>query len=223
MYREGVIARTLVFLALLWPPLARSGAPEFSKGALVLGLQYGQGLWALDRARLVEQVGEHNSDLFIGQAKGSHAASLRLGYNILGHATLEAALTGTGWDLSQGSRGGAGFLAGLVHWHPLELVWREQTRPVPLDASAFFGLGYGIAGQERGMDGRIIELGAQASYWFSQAVGAGLFARGVLLQWGSFYLDYDRRAQAGNTIALSKGSGGAFWTLGVSLDFRFET
>src|SRR5690242_5070837 len=96
-------------------------APNFSGGAVSLGLQYGPSAWALDAAQLGRQVGQGNADTFIAQAQGSHTGTLRLGYNILGHATVEAALTATGWNLGSVSRGGGGFLAGLVHWHPLEL------------------------------------------------------------------------------------------------------
>ncbi|MBI3180698.1 MAG: hypothetical protein HYZ28_01000 [Myxococcales bacterium] len=217
------MARSVVLLAVLAPAWASAGAPDFSKGGLVFGLQYGPGSWLLDRARLTDQVGQPNADLFVGEAQGTHTASIRLGYNILGHATVEAALTGTGWNVFNASRGGAGFLVGIVRWHPMELVWRDQVRPVPIDASALFGVGYGIAGQDRGMDGAVLEVGVDADYWFSKAVGAGLFARGVLLQWSSFYLDYDNRAQPGATINLTRGSGGSFWTFGVALSFRFET
>ncbi len=215
------MTRSLAAMAVLAPLAGWAASPSFSKGGLVFGLQYGPGLWSLDRSRLAEQVGEPNADLFIGDAQNTHTASVRLGYNVLGHATVAAELTATGWNVFDASRGGAGFLVGALHWHPLELVWREQARPVPFDASAFFGIGYGIAGQNRGMDGTVLELGVTADYFFLPAVAFGLFVRGVLLQWGNFYIDYDRRNVEGNTLKLTRGSGGAFWTFGVSLDFRF--
>jgi hypothetical protein len=215
--------RLLVCFLFLAPVAAQAAQADFSNGAVILGLEYGPGYWGFDRAHLAAQVGDPLASVFVDDLQTGHTGTIRLGYNILGHATVEAMVTGTGWDLSTVNRGGAGFVGGELHWHPLELVWLKKERPIPLDASVFFGLGYGIAGERTGMDGTVLETGLTASYFFVKAVGAGLFVRGVFPQWNNFYIDYDNRQLAGNTLPLPNGSGGSFWTFGLALTFRVET
>ena len=41
--------------------------------------------------------------------------------------------------------------------------------------------------------------------------------RGIFFNWEKFYLDYNNRDVAGNTVTLSKPSGGSFWTVGLTL------
>ncbi len=216
----------LVF-ALVWVPLAAAAeAPDFSRGAVEISLQGGAGQWALDRFRLASQVDAvlpGDSAVFVADAQGGPAASLKVGYDILGHASIDAELTATGWSILDSSRGGAGFLVGMVHWHPLQLVWLKKARPVPFDSTVFFGYGYGIAGSRRGMDGNLMELGLDATYYFSRGVGVGLYVRDVLLQFNKYYLDWDNRSLPGATVALPNGSGGSFITYGLTLDLRFET
>src|SRR5438309_265113 len=115
--------RASVFLcAALLASVALASAPKFSNGAVMLGVEYGVGFFNIDSAKLAAQVGEADTAVYKADLQNSHTATLRLGYNILGHATLEAALTGTGWNIFDPNRGGGGFLVGLVHWHPLELI-----------------------------------------------------------------------------------------------------
>ena len=42
----------------------------------------------------------------------------------------------------------------------------------------------------------------------------------MFLNWSNFYVDYNNRSSPGATIALPNGSGGAFWTFGLSLTLR---
>ncbi len=72
------------------------------------------------------------------------------------------------------------------------------------------------------MDGLVLESGLNVDYFFTKALSAGLFVRGIFPQWGKLYIDYDNRDAAGGSIDLPKGSGGSFWSFGVALDFRFE-
>jgi len=195
--------------------------PQFSKGGFLFSVDYGPGLWALDRAHLASQVPEPMANTFVTDAQSTHTVTLSAGYNIRGHASVAADFTATGWNLFDANRGGAGFLAGSVAWHPLELVWmNKEQRPFPIDASTSFGVGYGIAGQHTGMDGLVLEWSTKVDYFFSRYFGLGIFARGVFLQWDKFYLDYYGRSNPGATLALPKGSGGAFWHLGIALHFR---
>lgn len=196
--------------------------PKFSQGGFLFSISYGPGFWSFDRALLGSQVGQANADVFATDAVSpSHAVALRAGYNILGHASIGADFSATGWDITQPNRGGAGFLTGFLAWHPLELVWmKKQQRPIGLDVSTMFGVGYGIMGETRGMDGLVLQWGFNADYFFARYFGAGLFAKGTFLQWDKFYLDYYERDQPGNTLPTPRGSGGSFWMLGIALTFR---
>lgn len=208
-------------LAVSAPALA--DPPQFSKGGFVLSLQYGLGLWNVDRPKLRQQVG-FLGDVFADDAQNTQAAAVRVGYTILGHATVSAELAATGWNLTEPSRGGGGFASGVVTWHPLELLYtvvlKKEKRPLPIDAGTFFGVGYGLVGQRTGMDGLVFQWGLNADYWFARYFGAGLFARGTFLSWSTFYLDYNNRSVPGNTVALPQGSGGSWWHVGLSVHFR---
>lgn len=217
------MARVLLLVCFLSSTAAFADGPDFSRGAVMLGLHYGYGLWGFDRAQLSSQVGAPNADAFLGTTPNAQAAAVRLGYNVLGHATAEAVLTATGWNLTEVTRGGAGFLIGALRWHPLMLVFPEGPRKVPFDASVFFGAGYGIVGQARGMDGAALTAGFDIEYYISRGVGFSFFARDFFPLWNSFYLDYDNRAVPGNTIAMPGGSGGSFISFGLALNLRFET
>lgn len=198
--------------------------PKFSQGGFLFSISYGPGFWSFDRASLAAQVGQQdpNFGLFLSDpVSPSHAVALRAGYNILGHASLGVDFSATGWRIDQPSRGGGGVITGYVAWHPLELVWmKKEQRPIGLDLSTMFGVGYGIMGQNRGMDGLVLQWGFNADYFFARYFGAGLFAKGSFLLWDKFYLDYYGRDQPGNTIPNIKNLGGSFWMLGLALTFR---
>jgi len=210
-------ACALLFLSLT----ASAAGPSFSEGGFVISVQYGPGFWGLDQPRLANQVGSDLAQSLITSVQNTHTVSLALSYSILGHASLGVDLTGTGWNLSESYRGGAGMLVGKVAWHPLQLVWmRKEHRPVPLDVSPFFGIGYGIAGQSTGMDGLLFETGFNVDYFFTRYFGVGFFARFVFFDFRSFYLDYNNRSQPGATLALKDGSGGTFITIGFAIHLR---
>jgi hypothetical protein len=50
----------------------------------------------------------------------------------------------------------------------------------------------------------------------------GGFYRYIKPEFDKFYIDYDRRADPGNTIDLPNSSGGKFWTAGATLGFRLS-
>jgi hypothetical protein len=215
----------MLFLAAALAGTAAWGQPpRFQEGGFVVTVQYGPGFWALDGARLAEQVDATDpggAELFLGGVRDTHTVSLRLAYSILGHASLGAELTATGWNLADPTRGGAGFGVGTLTWHPLQLVFmQKEVRPIPIDLGTWFGVGYGIAGQKRGMDGLIFEWGANLDWFFTRYFALGLFTRGVFFSWDNYFLDYQNRALPGMTIPLPKTSGGAFWTFGVSISLR---
>ncbi len=232
--------RLIGLATLLASSAALADPPNFSAGGFNLQIQYGPGFWTIDKTKLGADpgknglsVGDERAGLFTGMVNDpkhtpGHTVSLSIAYNILGHASIGADLTATGWNVFDATRGGAGFAIGKVAWHPLELFFmKKEKRPIALDFSTFFGLGYGIvggatelAGQPLGMDGLIFEWGANVEYFFTRAFALGFFVRGVFLNWDKFYLDFNNRDVPGNTIPLASPLGGSFWTVGITLNFR---
>ena len=206
--------------------------PNFSKGGFVIGIEFGPGVWAWDAARLESQITNPqrrgDGTAWAGTFPTSYALGLRLGYNILGHATVEFAFAGSGWALSDPTRGGGGFAAGVVRWHPLQLMWtllKKDPRPFGLDFSTYWGWGYGIAGYgvgvngtaALGMDGFAFEWGFDVEYWLGRSFGLALGLRGAFPFWNELYYNFDGRQGS----PLPQGSGGAFWhpSLGILLRF----
>ncbi len=215
------MVRTIYGAMLCCSLSALAASPKFSEGGFLVSIQYGPGFWGIDQPRVAAQIGVAAASAYAGELQNTHTVSLGLGYSILGHASIGADLTATGWNIATSNRGGAGFAIGRLAWHPLQLVWmQKELRPLPLDVSLFFGVGYGIAGRSTGMDGVVFETGVNADYWFARYFGIGFFARFVFLNFSNFYLDYNNRSQPGATMALKDGSGGTFITVGFALHLR---
>ncbi|MEW5742246.1 MAG: hypothetical protein AB1938_25240 [Myxococcota bacterium] len=225
-YSRAVAVSTFRLAALtlaLTAPAAWADPPKFSEGGFIFSVQYGPGFWNVSQADLAAQVGDAFASVYVGDLQTSHTLSLKAAYVILGHASVGVDFTATGWDVFNSNRGGGGFIVGTVGWHPLESVFKimkYEKRPVAFDLSTAFGLGYGIAGERMGSDGFIVEWTINFDWFFTRWFALGTFARGVFLKWNSLYLDFDNRDVPGNTIALPNGLGGAFWTVGLSLNFR---
>jgi hypothetical protein len=227
--------RLMAVVALSAPVTVLADVPNFSSGGFNFQIQYGPGFWTVDQTKLANDpgknglsVGPTNASLFKESLQNTHTVSLSASYNILGHASIGADLTATGWNLFDATRGGGGFVIGKVAWHPLELFFmKKERRPIGIDFSTFFGLGYGIVGGATsvpgfpdGMDGLIFEWGANVDYFFARYFGLGFFARGIFLNWDKFYLDFNNRDVPGNTIPLAQPLGGSLWTIGISMTFR---
>lgn len=215
--------------ALLTTSLAFADPPKFSQGGVLFDVRYGPGFWSMDAARLENQLPQAPGlgTRFVGQlaagnlAQPSHSLGLSLAYNIKGHASVGVDFTGTGWNVFDASRGGAGFLTGKVAWHPLELVFiNKEQRPIPLDVATSFGVGYGIAGgggsPSLGMDGLVFEWALEAKYYVARYFGLGAFVKGTFFDWRKLYTDFDNKV----FFDLPNGSGGAFWMMGLTLTFR---
>lgn len=227
MFKRLVLVGGLLAAVTAW-----ADPPKFSSGGLTFSIQYGPfGFWSFDRTFIggqlplvipnVPTTGQAAADQFIGDFQNTHCAGLRLGYNILGHATIAVDVVATGWRLNETSRGGGGILTGTLAWHPLQLIFmNKERRPIPIDASIFFGAGYGFFGQTFGMDGLTWQWGMTADFWFSRFVGLGLFVRGSFPRWNTFYVNYNERSSAGNAFPLPQSSGGQFWVPGFALTFR---
>ena len=225
------------------PPPSQNSVPLFSTGGFTFQIQYGPGFWTADTTKLGADagkggllVGPERAALFTGMLNDTkhtpgHTVSLSLAYNILGHVSIGADITATGWNVFDDSRGGGGFVIGKIAWHPLEAFFRGGKRPIGIDFNTFFGVGYGIvggatavAGNPLGMDGLIFEWGLHVDYFFARYFGLGLFTRGVFLNWDKFYLDFNHRdadtCGGPCTIPLAAPLGGSFWTLGIAMTFR---
>ena len=212
------------FIALaiaLLPAVAGANGPQFSRGGLYLNLQYGPGFFKFSESHLASQVDPADAALFVNEMMGQwdHTGSARLGLNIAGHVSVEAALTGAGWNVMSVDRGGGGFLGGVLAWHPLQLFLQDNRS---VDLSAFGGAGYGIVGKSRGADGRFLTWGGTLDYYFSPTFFMGAFYRRILPQFDKFYVNYDQRSTPGNTVPLPSLSGGSFWTAGLTMGFRME-
>jgi hypothetical protein len=211
--------------------------PLFSTGGLVFALEFGPGVWDFNTAYLADQIATQPgwgptagalAGAWTGSLKTSYCLSLRLGYNILCVATVEFSFTGTGWDVPTASPGGGGFAAGLVRFHPLEILWRvlkkNDPRPFGLDFSMFWGWGYGIAGYDdnalspaMGADGFAFQWGFDVEYFFNSVIGVSLGLRGAFPFWDHLYVDFDRRVGP----ALPGTTKGAFWTPTFGVLMRF--
>lgn len=218
-----LVALTFTVSLLAAPAALAADPPKFSEGGFIFSIQYGAGFWDIDEAPLAAQVDPTIANVFVGDLKTAQALTLKMQYVILGHASVGIDFTGTGWDVFSQSRGGAGFLAGTLAWHPLEAIFKlmkYEERPVRIDVSTYGGLGYGIAGQRVGSDGLVAEWGLEFDWYFTRFFALGTFVRGVFPLWKQLYLDFNNRDVPGNTLPLADGVGGAFWTVGLSVNLR---
>jgi hypothetical protein len=208
----------VLLLVLFASSVAWADAPDFHRNAFVFGLDYGYGIWQLDQNKLASQVNPADAALFVGESQNTQTASVRIGFDILGYVTVEGDLTGTGWNLGGSNRGGAGFLPFIVSVHPLRFFVTDERH---LDVTAFGGLGYGIMGQDRGIDGLIWSLGLRVGYFFNAWFSVNVFSRWLFLDCSTFYLDYNDRSAPGASEPLPQQSGGDFWTMGAGIEMRF--
>ncbi len=200
--------------------------PDFKGGGFLFDIQYGYSVWSMNAPRVSGATGEHLVDELA--SKPAHMLTIGLAYNILGHVSIGADITASGWDVFSPNRGGGGFVVGKIAWHPLQAVFAamKEDRKFGFDFNTFFGVGYGISGfgpdadNKRGMDGLIFEWGLQADYFLARYFALGVYVKGIFTSWNKYYLDFENRAQAGNTINLNPVSGGAVWGFGLTLTFR---
>jgi hypothetical protein len=198
--------------------------PQFSHGGFLVGFDWGDGLWGLDRNSLAQSY--VLADNFANNIHDSWATlGINLGYNILGHATIGVSFTATGWDVFAPTRGGSGNLIGTVAWHPLQLVFlNKEKRPFGLDFSFIGGLGYGIVGYSGGSgqpalgaDGLVGMFGGNIVYFFSKNFGLGFFVKGFFLHYSTLYQDWDSAHSSGGAAGDCSNVFGAAISPGCSL------
>lgn len=218
-------------LMLAVAPLTASAleVPRFKSGGFLITLQAGAGLPRIDEAYLNGQY--FASFLYYREVpKESAGVGLRLAYNILGFVSVGADFTATGWRVMESSRGGAGFLVGLVALHPLQFFFiNKEERPFGLDVSTHVGVGYGITGTSStlpggiatGMDGIVVQWGLTLDYFFTRYFGLEFFAKCNFLQFDKFYWDWDGAHSGGPGAAtLSPRGGGQWWHVGLAIVLR---
>ena len=208
--------------------------PEFKSGGFLFSIQYGYAVWDPNTARIGQstEASDPGSMARINthlKSKPAHALTLGLAYNLLGHVSIGADITASGWDVFSPGRGGGGAVVGKVAWHPLQAVFAamKEDRKFGFDFNTFFGVGYGICGfgsgadnDKRGMDGLLFEWGLNADYFLARYFAIGIYVKGIFTSWDKYYIDFENRADPGNTITLHPVSGGAIWSFGLTLTFR---
>ncbi|MBL8951283.1 MAG: hypothetical protein JNK82_10930 [Myxococcaceae bacterium] len=201
--------------------------PNFKKGGVLIGLQVGGAVPGLDRANLAAQA--PYSALLTENVQAAAGVGFRLVYNILGHASLGADFTATGWDVFNDRRGGAGFLVGLIAWHPLELFFlQKEERPFGLDFNTHVGLGYGIVGGSVpaawGMDGITVQWGLAIDYFLTKWFAVEFFAKCNFIKHDKFYYDWDSAHRnppvSGSYATLNPTGNGTWWHTGIALVLR---
>lgn len=212
------LSTAIVALSLL------AGGSAHAEGGVVFGLDYGFGGWSFDRQHLATQLPKPNADegdlaaRFADNVHTAQAATLKLGFNILGHSTVEGFVTATGWDITSASRGGGGFVGGTASWHPLQ-IWIPERK---YDAEVLLGYAYGLVGQKKAIAGNAFVWGLRGEYFLGKVFFVGAEFRMHHLFFHSFYRDYDQRAVEGNTLTLADGSGGTFYSLQAQIGFQVD-
>ena len=218
------LAHVCCLVLLLTPSLAhaRDGA-SFELG-------FGYSWWKPGRDHTAVQVQAVNpyedvSSMYDASLQNAMTATLRLGYNVLGHAHINVHFLATGWNVTDSSRGGGGYIGGEVGWHPLQLVHKLLQGGLPgrkyYDFWLEGGYGYSIVGKDRALDGGVGELGlgleASPVPWFS----IGVRTTWYILDYNHYILNYDHRGDPGMTIDLPQHSGGSFFTFTGFIGLHF--
>jgi len=177
--------------------------PARAVDGFVIGLEGTRGGFSMDGARLAAQVGAGDQLLFTSplDGRGLWGTGIHLGWNVKGHAAVEAAVDGTGWDLGNNdTAGGAGFAGLRVTWFPAQLAGRFVEHRLladdrPFDFGVELGGGYAIAGgPRRGVEGGFIAFGLLAEYYPVPWVSTGLFWRENFGLWKRFVVNYKHDA-----------------------------
>lgn len=222
-------------------PLPRPPAPVFERrparsreqhafghAGAYFQLGYGYNWWSLDRAKVTAQVGgrDDTGNFFDRSLANAQAASVRGGYNVLGHGHIGFHFLATGWEITNSSRGGAGYIGGEIGWHPFSLVSALLPNgPIPGGKYWDFwlegGVGYGIVGKQRALDGEVATFGLAVEGYPLPWLSLGLRTAWYFPFFSRYILDYDHRADPGMTIDLPDGSGGSFFAFNAFFAFHF--
>ncbi len=147
---------------------------------------------------------------------------LRLGYNILGHASVEATVSGQGNP--DGSEG-AGHVSFQARWSFAELIKPHEERD--WDADVFFGGGYSIGGYHpdpaiqgnddgKGWDGYNFTVGGAFRYAVAKRITLDLDLKVILPGYTTFIANFDKNyeatpAETPSTVVFSPTLGVTFF------------
>jgi hypothetical protein len=182
--------------------------------------------WVLNQDKVAAQVRERDDvSLFFNPLRDGIAGSLRGGYNVFGHGHIGFNFLATGWDITNSSRGGGGYIGGEIGWHPISLAELFLKDGLLKDKWYDFwletGCGYGIVGKDRAMDGLVASFGLGTEGFPAPWVSIGLRITWYFPFFGRYIRDYDNRDLPGNTIDLPDKSGGKFFALTGHINFHF--
>lgn len=217
----------LGFLALLVCPPAARAVDGFT-----FGIEYARGSWSNSDTLTTNdilgpiEVGAYMSRVTEAPRNG---LNLHLGWNVLGHALIEATAQTSFWSpFTADGRGGVGLVGGRLTWMPLELAAQllhnqagEVLKERFYDLGLEFGAGYSLGGAKlasnftRGMGGMYTSFGVVAEVWHPKAkvVSLVLGWRYFNAGWDTFYRNYDDNIQ----FAVSDFSAGwNTFTLGLA-------
>ncbi len=225
----------LLVCAVLAAPSARA------VDGFTIGVEYGRGSWTADPAQvasgafvLQNPISTAVASVFTNTltAEPRSGANLHFGWNILGHALVEATLQSAFWNVfDKDTRSGVGLVGGRLTWYPMELAAKLVDDPRAdflrerfYDLGLEFGAGYSIGGgnngtgQALGMDGPYVAFGLNAEVWHPRAkwVSFVLGWRRFSARWDRFYFDYN------NDLYADVKDFSASWnTLSLGLNFHF--
>jgi hypothetical protein len=221
MLRRILFSLPLVVCVCLAPAIANAGTNGF-----VIGLEGGYGSWGLDASTIklndATFVDGDGNEVAAGPAlqgfvqpineKSNYSLNLHLGWNVLGYASVEAAIHATSWDLMNKQRGGAGFVGGRATIWPMQFFLPKDRK---YDAGLEFGVGYSIAGGPTyGMSGTYVQFGIGGEYLLSPFLGVTANIRHFAPYWSKFYTDFDNNI---GTKATSPDGGFTTFTVGINL------
>lgn len=188
-----LVSALVLSLATLAALPARAGE------GFVIGLEPVTGTWDAPAQTVFETSCANNQCLHPGtiaaftspiDGQRRQGLNLHLGWNIKGHAAVEAVLHSSTWEPFSQSRGGAGMAGLRATWFPAQLFFEGEKRV--WDAGLELGGGYSIAGGPSfGMDGYYLAFGVLGEWYPAPWFSLGLGYRYLSNAWSSFILNFN--------------------------------
>jgi hypothetical protein len=186
--------------------------PAEARGGLLFGLDFGGGLGIGGEEGSIADSHYCEADhSYYGRADVAHgiAATLRLGYNVMGFASIEAALFAHGGSGEHGWEG-LGHVGGLVKFYPIQFLTlspklKPKVKNRRLDGALYFGAGYSMGGYHitpdpldgdargRGWSGAHVQWGATFEFRAAKPITVGLDLKFLRTIWTSYITDWDPR------------------------------